>query len=65
MNTKYKNLLFDADQTLIDFEKDMPLAFQYMYEQSGLAKQKPYNAEILRLYNDCNESWWRRFEQKL
>ena len=65
MNTKYKNLLFDADQTLIDFEKDMPLAFQYMYEQSGLAKQKPYSAEILRLYNDCNESWWRRFEQKL
>lgn len=56
MNTKYKNLLFDADQTLIDFEKDMPLAFQYMYEQSGLAKQKPYSAEILRLYNDCNES---------
>lgn len=65
MNTKYKNLLFDADQTLIDFEKDMPLAFQYMYEQSGLAKQKPYSSEILRLYNDCNESWWRRFEQKL
>lgn len=65
MNTKYRNLLFDADQTLIDFEKDIPLAFQYMYEQSGLAKQKPYNAEILRLYNDCNESWWRRFEQKL
>lgn len=65
MNTKYKNLLFDADQTLIDFEKDMPLAFQYMYEQSGLAKQKPYSAEILRLYNNCNESWWRRFEQKL
>lgn len=65
MNTKYKNLLFDADQTLIDFEKDMPLAFQYMYEQSGLAKQKPYSAEILCLYNDCNESWWRRFEQKL
>ena len=65
MNTKYRNLLFDADQTLIDFEKDMPLAFQYMYEQSGLAKQKPYSAEILRLYNDCNESWWRRFEQKL
>ena len=65
MNTKYKNLLFDADQTLIDFEKDMPLAFQYMYEQSGLAKQKPYSAEILHLYNDCNESWWRRFEQKL
>ena len=64
MNTKYKNLLFDADQTLIDFEKDMPLAFQYMYEQSGLAKQKPYSAEVLRLYNDCNESWWRRFEQK-
>ena len=57
MNTKYRNLLFDADQTLIDFEKDMPLAFQYMY--------KPYSAEILRLYNDCNESWWRRFEQKL
>ena len=65
MNTKYRNLLFDADQTLIDFEKDMPLSFQYMYEQSGLAKQKPYSAEILRLYNDCNESWWRRFEQKL
>ena len=34
MNTKYRNLLFDADQTLIDFEKDMPLSFQYMYEQS-------------------------------
>ena len=31
MSTKYRNLLFDADQTLIDFEKDMPLAFQYMY----------------------------------
>lgn len=44
MNTKYKNLLFDADQTLIDFEKDMPLAFQYMYEQSGL-QNKSHTAQ--------------------
>lgn len=64
MNTKYQNLLFDADQTLIDFETDMQLAFRYMYEASGLAEQKPYSAEILDLYNTCNESWWRRFEQK-
>lgn len=65
MHTKYKNLLFDADRTLIDYEKDMPLAFRYMYEQSGLAAQKPYSTEILHLYNACNENWWQRFEQKL
>lgn len=59
----YRYLLFDADQTLLDFKCDMRIAFEKMYTESGLAKAMPLSEELLQCYNACNERWWRKFEQ--
>lgn len=61
----YQYLLFDIDETLLDFNRDMALAFERMYRAAGLNDTVPYSDAVLRLYNDCNERWWRRFEQGL
>ncbi len=61
----YKYLLFDIDHTLLDFERDMAIAFERMYRVSGLHDVLPFSAEVLHQYNACNERWWRRFEQGL
>ena len=61
----YQYLLFDIDETLLDFNRDMALAFERMYRAAGLNDAVPYSEAVLRLYNDCNERWWRRFEQGL
>ena len=61
----YQYPLFDIDETLLDFNRDMALAFERMYRAVGLNDAVPYSEAVLRLYNDCNERWWRRFEQGL
>ena len=59
----YQYPLFDIDETLLDYNRDMALAFERMYRAAGLNDAVPYSEAVLRLYNDCNERWWRRFEQ--
>lgn len=61
----YKYLLFDADHTLLDFSRDMEIAFQKMYRASGLDAALPFSRTVLETYNACNERWWRRFERGL
>lgn len=60
---KYDIVLFDADNTLLDFDTDMDAAFESTYQETGLAAQKPYSREMLQSYYTINESWWRKFEQ--
>ena len=60
---KYEIILFDADNTLLDFDADMDAAFEETYYTAGLAAHKPYSKELLQSYYAINESWWRKFEQ--
>lgn len=61
----YKYLLFDIDQTLLDFNRDMAEAFERMYEAAGFHAVLPISPDVRERYNACNERWWRRFEQGL
>jgi len=61
----YKYLLFDIDGTLMDFDRDMDYAFRYMYEHSGLSKEKPLTDSLMELYETRNKYWWQRFEHGL
>lgn len=61
----YKYLLFDADHTLLDFNRDMEIAFRRMYSGAGLDRQLPFSRAVLETYSRCNNRWWRRFEQGL
>lgn len=59
---KYEIILFDADNTLLDFDADMDAAFEETYLGAGLTAHKPYSRELLQSYYTINESWWRKFE---
>ena len=43
---RYRFLLFDADYTLLDFDKDMLHAFQATYE-ACFGSQRPYSPPLL------------------
>lgn len=60
---KYEIILFDADNTLLDFDADMDAAFEETYNSAGLRAHKPYSRELLQSYYTINESWWRKFEK--
>lgn len=60
----YDFLLFDADNTLLDFDADMHAAFAEMYEAAGLCRQKAYSSRLLSIYNEYNNLWWSRFEKR-
>ena len=57
--TKYKWLLFDADDTLFDYGKAEVGALRKTFEQAG-AKFEP---EYLPAYQQINQQIWREFEQ--
>lgn len=59
----YEIILFDADNTLLDFDADMDAAFEETYRAAGLAAHLPYSRELLQSYYAINESWWRKFEK--
>lgn len=63
--TQYRVLLFDADRTLLDFDADMLQAFQRMYGHFGFDAVRPYSEELLKLYEKCNNRWWKNFEKQL
>ena len=53
---RYRFLLFDADYTLLDFDKDMLHAFQATYE-ACFGSQRPYSPQLLEQYEACNNRW--------
>ncbi len=57
---KYEILLFDADNTLLDFTKAEELAFR----ETCLASDMEYSDELYRQYSEINDSLWKRIEKK-
>ncbi len=52
-------LLFDADNTLFDFDKNNHRAFQRTCQRNGL----PFSEENYALYHRINEALWRELER--
>lgn len=58
---QYKNLLFDADGTLLDFEKSEHESLILTFQQY----QIPITDELLETYQRINNKLWDQFEQGL
>lgn len=56
---KYEIILWDVDQTLLDFKKSMDYALRAVFEKFGLR----IDAKAIALYSSINESFWKRFEK--
>lgn len=58
----YEFLLFDADNTLLDFDADMAQAFAACYQEAGFPAIAPYSPAMLTSYCEINDRWWKKFE---
>lgn len=56
---KYDLLLFDLDDTLIDFSVDQKLALKYAFEEMGYE----YTDDILEQYKKINDIVWGKLER--
>ncbi|WHY29206.1 YjjG family noncanonical pyrimidine nucleotidase [Bacillus wiedmannii] len=56
---KYKTLLFDVDDTLLDFQKAEKMALRMLFEEKGIH----LTSEIERQYKKINKSLWDAFEE--
>lgn len=59
MNKKYKYILFDADNTLFDFDVAEKKAFLSL----GNIDSAVFREENYRLYHEINDSAWKRLER--
>ena len=57
---RYKILLLDADNTVLDFKKCEKLALTACLKNRGL----PTDDETVRTYSQINDSQWKRLERK-
>ncbi|MBE6540845.1 MAG: noncanonical pyrimidine nucleotidase, YjjG family [Ruminococcaceae bacterium] len=57
---KYEYLLFDADNTLLDFSKAEYLAFRETCSASGIE----FSEELYSTYSEINDSLWKKIEKK-
>lgn len=57
---KYDCLLFDADNTLLDFDRAEYLSFGYTARAAGLG----YSDELYFEYSQINSSLWKKLEKK-
>ncbi len=55
---EYKYILFDMDNTLLDFSRAEYLAFKSTAEAVGLS----YSEEIYAMYSEINDSLWKKLE---
>lgn len=58
---KYQWILFDADNTLFDFDQSERFAFAEALKQVGI----PFIESQFKLYHSINKSCWRAFEDGL
>ena len=58
---KYEWILFDLDNTLLDFSQGEAYAFRQMLEQAGI----PYQAAYFQIYQRINKKCWEDFEEGL
>ncbi|MGG0236186.1 YjjG family noncanonical pyrimidine nucleotidase [Bacillus tropicus] len=56
---KYKTLLFDVDDTLLDFQKAEKAALRMLFEEKGMS----LTSEIEAQYKKINKSLWDAFEE--
>ncbi|PGL36080.1 noncanonical pyrimidine nucleotidase, YjjG family [Bacillus cereus] len=56
---KYKTLLFDVDDTLLDFQKAEKVALRMLFEEKGI----PLTSEVEAQYKKINKSLWDAFEE--
>ena len=56
---KYKYLLFDLDDTLLDFQQAQELAFKKLLEDERIE----YSYKLFEQYEEINKALWRRFEK--
>ena len=56
---RFTTILWDLDQTILDFKKSQDYALRYSFEKLGLE----INNDIISLYNDINDSYWKRLER--
>ncbi|MGF9767760.1 YjjG family noncanonical pyrimidine nucleotidase [Bacillus albus] len=56
---KYKTLLFDVDDTLLDFQKAEKVALRMLFEERGI----PLTREVEAQYKKINKSLWDAFEE--
>ena len=57
--TKYEILLFDVDDTLLDFDLAENAALDRMFKEENIA----VTSEMIARYKEINESMWRAFER--
>lgn len=57
--SKFTTILWDLDQTILDFNRSQRYALTYSFEKLGLY----INDEIIALYSDINDSYWKRLEK--
>jgi len=56
---KYEILLFDADNTVLDFDKSEEQALQVAFSNNGL----PFDEKVLQIYRKNNIAQWQRYER--
>lgn len=56
---KYTTLLFDADDTLLDFKRSEASALELMMKEKHL----PFSQETADVYNKVNRSFWEMYER--
>ena len=56
---QYEIILWDVDQTLLDFSKSEDYALKYAFKKFG----RNIDSRIVRLYAGINDSYWKRLEK--
>lgn len=56
---RYEIILWDVDQTLLDFTKSEDYALRYAFEQF----KRRIDTETVLLYSKINDSYWKRLEK--
>ena len=56
---RYEYILFDADNTLFDFDGAQRIAFFETLDKMGIERSEDY----LESYHDINLSWWKKLER--
>ena len=55
---RFDTILWDVDQTLLDFERSQAYALGESFRQFGLEMED----SVLSLYVDINNTYWKRHE---
>lgn len=55
----YTHILFDMDDTILDFQKAQFVSFKYVLEKFDI----PFSLEAYHSYEEINHSLWRQFDE--